>query len=412
MHIPEGGRIGIAGGGILGLAVGKALQEVVPDCPISLFEKEDDLAMHQTGRNSGVVHAGVYYQPGSLKARLCVEGVRLLLGFCDEKKIPYEVCGKLVVAVDEAELPTLRSLHDRAVTNGVPGARMVDPDEMRDIEPHVRGVAALYSPQTAIVDFGDVARGLAEELIQGGSSIRCGVEVVGIQRNGAGTVVKTTEGDERVDLLINCAGLHADRLAQRTGGQSDPRIVPFRGEYYSIVPARRSLVRGLIYPVPDPRYPFLGIHLTKRMNGEVLIGPNALLALAREGYNRRHVNPKDVLDLVSYGGFRKFARQHWRVGVAELRRSFSKRRFIDDAARYVPDLKPEDVIRGPSGVRAQALDPDGSLVDDFRIEVKGAVVHVRNAPSPAATSSLAIGRHVVQSLDIVPRTPGTHSHLE
>lgn len=207
MLIPEGGRIGIVGGGILGLAVGKALQKVVPDCPISLFEKEDDIAMHQTGRNSGVVHAGVYYQPGSLKARLCVEGVRLLLGFCDEKKIPYEVCGKLVVAVDEAELPTLRSLHDRAVANGVPGARMVDSDEMRDIEPHVRGVAALYSPQTAIVDFADVARGLAEELIQVGSSIRCGVEVVGIQRDGAGIVAKTTEGDERVDLLINCAGL-------------------------------------------------------------------------------------------------------------------------------------------------------------------------------------------------------------
>jgi (S)-2-hydroxyglutarate dehydrogenase len=392
-------RIGVIGGGILGAAVARHLLMVRPDDEVMVLEKEDRLGAHQTGRNSGVVHAGLYYVPGSLKARLCRRGVGLLREFCAEHGLTYRQCGKVVVALDETERGRLDRIHERALANGVPGVRLLGPEEMREIEPHVRGVAGLHSPQTAIVDFAAVARRLAADAEARGGTIKTGWEVTGIRQDARGVEVASAAGERLAfDRVIVCAGLHTDRVARLAGDGDDPRIVPFRGEYYLLRPERRELVRGLVYPVPDPRYPFLGVHLTLRVDGEVLVGPNAVLALAREGYRWDDVRPADLAETLAWPGFARLAARHWRTGVREIVGSVSRRAFVNAARRYVPELTPADVIPGPAGVRAQAVSRDGALVDDFRISRLGRVVAVRNAPSPGATSSLAIAEHLVGEL--------------
>lgn len=393
----------VVGGGILGLAVARRLQEVDDQAHVTVWEKEESLASHQTGRNSGVVHAGLYYPPGSLKARLCRRGVGLLRDFCAEHAVAYDECGKVLVALDAGEEARLGAIEDRARANGVPGMRRLDAGALRELEPHVRGVGGLHSPTTAIVDFPGVTRRLAELVAADGGTVRLGLELTETREDHRGVVLRGRSRDggdveERFDRVVLCTGLHADRSAAQAGDAADPRVVPFRGEYWLLRADRRSLVNGLVYPVPDPRYPFLGVHLTPRVDGEVMVGPNAVLALAREGYTWRQVSGRDVRELLAYDGFRSFARQHWRTGVREMAGSLSKRRFVAAAARYVPELRPSDVVPGPSGIRAQALERTGALVDDFRISHRGRVTALRNAPSPAATSSLAIAEHLVEAI--------------
>ena len=396
-------RYAVVGGGIIGAAVAHRLLEVVPDASLTLWEKEDELAQHQTGRNSGVVHAGLYYTPGSLKARLCRRGVSLLHEFCLANEVAYDECGKVLVALDETEKARLDDIEDRARANGVPGVRRLDDEQLREIEPHVRGVAGLHSPTTAIVDFPGVTRALARKVENRGGSVRTGVEVTGLKDTGSAVVLEARHRDGSVesdsfDLVVLCAGLQSDRVAMLAGADADPPIVPFRGEYYLLRPERRGLVNGLVYPVPDPRYPFLGVHLTPRIDGEVMVGPNAVMALAREGYRWSDVSARDLLAAAAWPGFRRFARQHWRTGVTEMAGSLSRRRFVAAARRYVPELSVDDVMTGPRGIRAQAIGRDGSLVDDFRISGEGRIVALRNAPSPAATSSLAIAEYLVDSV--------------
>ncbi|MGW0161602.1 L-2-hydroxyglutarate oxidase [Mycobacterium sp. NPDC003323] len=396
-------RIAVIGGGIVGVAIAREILTRHPDADVTLFEKEDRLAAHQTGRNSGVVHAGLYYQPGSIKALLCRRGVGLLEEFCAERSITRIACGKVLVALDEVERARLRDIEERALANGVPGIRTIGPEELRELEPHVRGVAALHSPSTSIVDFAAVTQALAVDATAAGAKVLLGHEVIGLRTAGTEVVVTTRTAagtDEAVfDRVVACGGLQSDRLAEMAGDGPDPVIMPFRGEYYAIKPQRRHLVNGLVYPVPDPRYPFLGVHVTPRVDGEVLVGPNAVLALAREGYTWGKVSVPDLAGVARTPAFWRFARQHWRTGFREMYGSLSKHRFVEAARAYVPELQDDDVIAGPSGIRAQALDADGGLVDDFRISFRDRVVVLRNAPSPAATSALAIAEHVVATID-------------
>ena len=392
-------RVGVIGAGIVGLAVSRRLTEVQSGVELTVLEKENRVGAHQTGHNSGVAHAGVYYTPGSLKAQLCRRGIELLKPYCEQRGIAYEECGKLIVARDPDELDRLDEIERRATANGVPGLRRLSPSQMVEIEPYVRGVSALHSPQTAIVDFPAVARAYADDVRAAGGQVRLGFEVAGIDRRGDEVRVRSDAGEELAfDRLVVCGGLHSDRLAQMAGEDREPWIVPFRGEYYKLVPAREDMVKGLIYPVPDPAYPFLGVHFTRRVGGGVDIGPNAVLAFKREGYSRTDFSAADLIDVFRSQGFRRLARKHWRMGAAEMWGSVSKKAFIDRARDFIPALTPGDVEPAPAGVRAQALDPDGSLVDDFRITRVGGLVLVRNAPSPAATSSLAIGEYVVDQL--------------
>jgi (S)-2-hydroxyglutarate dehydrogenase len=396
----SGQSFAVVGGGIVGAAVAHRLLSTGTATRVTILEKEDGLALHQTGRNSGVVHAGLYYTPGSLKARLCRTGVGMLREFCQTHRIAYEEIGKVLVALDDVEAGRLADIEARARANGVPGVRTIGPEELHEIEPHVRGVAALHSPSTAIADFPAVTRRLAELVEEGGGEVRTGTEVTGLREVPGGVRVSTRTADgarEEATFghVVVCAGLQADRLARMVGGSEEPRIMPFRGEYLTLRPERRDLVNGLVYPVPDPRYPFLGVHLTPRTDGEVLVGPNAVLALAREGYDWRTISARDLKDTLSYRGFAAFARRNWRTGLTEMRGSLSRTRFVGAAQRYVPELTVDDVLPGPAGVRAQAMDRDGSLVDDFRIDRRGRVTALRNAPSPAATSSLAIADHLV-----------------
>jgi (S)-2-hydroxyglutarate dehydrogenase len=381
----------------VGLAAARALARRNPDAEVTVVEKEPAVARPQTSHNSGVMHAGLYYPPGSLKARLCADGRALLKDFCIEHGLAYEECGKVVVARDESEIPALRRLESRSVANGVPGLRWLGPAELAELEPHAAGVAAIHSPYTAIVDFTKIA-----ETMAAGLDVRTGFEVVSIRTAGREVVVGARDGREvTADGVVVCAGLYADVMARLAGDQAGPAIVPFRGEYWRLVPSRTDLVRGLVYPVPDPRYPFLGVHFTKRVDGSVDVGPNAVLALAREGYRRRDVVLADVGATVRDRGFRRLAARNWRAGVREMRTSWSKRAFAASAARLVPSVRPGDLMAGPSGVRAQAVDADGSLVDDFRIAwvgERGQIMVVRNAPSPAATSSLAIAEYIVDRL--------------
>lgn len=403
-------RVGVVGAGILGLAVARRVTQVMPGAEVTVLDKEDRVAAHQTGHNSGVVHAGLYYPPGSLKATLCRRGTTLLRAFCEQHGLPYDECGKLVVAVDDSERPALERIRQRSVANAVPGLRELDAAGLREVEPHAAGVAALHSPHTAITDFVAVSRALAREVQDAGGRVLLGRAVTGVDRaaTGPGGVVVTTrrsglsraDDGERFtfDRLVVCAGLQSDVVARWAGDDAGPAIVPFRGEYWTLRPERTSLVRGLIYPVPDPAYPFLGVHFTRRVDGRVDVGPNAVLALAREGYRRRDLAPRDLRDTLAWPGFQALARRHWRMGAAELAGSASRTLFMRRARRYVPEVTAADVVPAPAGVRAQAVDRDGSLVDDFRISGLGPVLAVRNAPSPAATSSLAIAEHVTERL--------------
>jgi L-2-hydroxyglutarate oxidase LhgO len=349
--------------------------------------------MHQTAHNSGVLHAGLYYAPGSRKARLCREGKQALERFAQEHGIAFERCGKLVVALDESELPRLEAIRDRAAANGVEGLEEVGRERIREIEPHAAGIRALWSPGSGIIDFRAVALALGNEIRARGGEIRTGARVMGIRPAdpSGDRIVETSAGDFRARNLIGCAGLHSDRVAGMTGDAGAERIVPFRGDYYTLVPAARRLVRGLIYPVPDPRFPFLGVHFTRTIHGEVLAGPNAVLAFAREGYRRLDFSAKDLAGILAFPGFRRLARSHFRTGLSEMWRDWSKQAFTARLARYVPELEEKDLVFGPSGVRAMAVSEDGKMVDDFSIGESPHVLHVRNAPSPAATASLAIG---------------------
>ncbi|KWX22038.1 hydroxyglutarate oxidase [Mycolicibacterium wolinskyi] len=396
-------RVAVVGGGIVGVAVARELLQRQPDAEVTVFEKEDRLASHQTGRNSGVVHAGLYYQPGSAKALLCRRGVGLLEEYCAQRGIRRIACGKVLVALDDVERARLADIEDRARANGVPGIRVIGPAELRELEPHVRGVAALHSPSTSIVDFAEVTQALAADAAGAGAKILLGHEVIGMRATGTEVVitVRTGGGTDHAafDQVIACGGLQSDRLAEMAGDGPDPVIMPFRGEYYALKPERRGLVNGLVYPVPDPRYPFLGVHVTPRVDGEVLIGPNAVLALAREGYTWKNVSVSDLAGVARTPAFWRFARRHWRTGIREMYGSLSKRRFVAAARAYVPELADDDVVAGTAGIRAQALDADGGLVDDFRISIRDRIVVLRNAPSPAATSALAIAEHVVGTLE-------------
>jgi L-2-hydroxyglutarate oxidase LhgO len=381
----------VVGGGIVGLATSLRLFEARPGLRIAILEKEHELATHQSGHNSGVLHAGLYYAPGSLKARLCQEGKVALEAFAAAHDIPFEHCGKLVVALDETELERLAALRERAVANGVPGIEEVGPERMRELEPHAAGIRGLWSPGTGIVDFRRVALAMASDLRELGVTILTGREVRGLDERGDEVIVTTTAGDVRAGLVVACAGLQADRVAALSGARDGPRIVPFRGDYYTLTPDARGLVRGLIYPVPDPRFPFLGVHFTKRIDGQVWAGPNAVLAFAREGYRRRDVRPLELLSTVTDRGFLRLTSRYLRTGLGEMWRDWWKPAFVRELQRYVPEVRADQLVFGPSGVRAQALARDGTLVDDFDLGGSARILHVRNAPSPAATSSLAIG---------------------
>lgn len=388
----------VVGGGIVGLAIARELTARRPGAQVIVLEKEPGLASHQTGHNSGVVHAGIYYRPGSLKAELCARGRVLLRDYCAERDLPFIERGKLVVAVHPAELGRLGMLEKTAAENRVPGLRRIGHDEIRELEPAASGIDALHSPQTAVTDFAAVAHAYARDVEAADGEIRVGTTVLGMHRIRSGVQVTTNRGVVRVRELIACGGLHADRLGRLAGGPATPRIVPFRGEYLRVVPAKQDLVHGLIYPVPDPRYPFLGVHFTRRVDGSLEIGPNAVLATAREGYDRLTVRGRDLRDTMMWPGFWRMTRKHWRTGVTEMSGSVSMRAYLRAARAYVPEIELADVRRGGAGVRAQAVDRDGALVNDFRIDIEDGITVVRNAPSPAATSSLAIAEWVVNRL--------------
>jgi (S)-2-hydroxyglutarate dehydrogenase len=393
-----GERIGIIGGGIVGIAVARSLlQRGLGD--VTVFEKERRLAAHQTGHNSGVVHAGLYYAAGSLKAQLCVSGRAALKEYCQQKGLPYREIGKLVVAVDDSELAALAEIEKRSRANGVPGLdRIDDPVRLRDIEPHAAGVAAVHSPRTAVVDFAAITEAMAQDVRAAGGSILLGQEVTGIAVDGAKVRVRTAASEHVFDRLIACAGLQSDVVARLLGGDPAPKILPFRGEYWSLDPRRNSLVNGMIYPVPDPRFPFLGVHFTRGVYDDVHVGPNAVPALAREGYGWLSVSAKDTWESLRWPGARALAKKHWRMGVDEISASLLKPIYFRKAQRFIPELEMSDLTaKTASGVRAQAWGRDGTLLDDFAVEQVGPVTLLRNAPSPAATSCMAIADHLVEN---------------
>jgi L-2-hydroxyglutarate oxidase LhgO len=393
--------VAVIGAGIVGLASARELLARHPALRVAVVDKEPTIGYHQTGHNSGVIHSGIYYAPGSLKARLCVAGAREMYAYCAARGIPTDRCGKVIVAVDEGERPRLHDLFQRGQANGVEGLELIGPERLREIEPHCVGVEALWSPNTGIVDYGQVARAYADDVRAAGGAILLRRAVTAIDRRPDGVTLTTTRGEVQARRLLACAGLQADRVARLTGAPADPRIVPFRGDYWVVRKPRRHLVRNLIYPVPDPSFPFLGVHFTRRLaDGAMWLGPNAVLAFAREGYRRTDLNVGELAETLRFSGFQKLAARYWRTGLAEMVRDFSTRRFLAALQRYVPALTLADIRPGPAGVRAQALDGSGKLVDDFAIDVQaGQVVHVRNAPSPAATSSLAIARRIADTAD-------------
>lgn len=392
---PDGRPLDVAviGAGLVGLATAHRLLERRPDLRLAILEKEDEVAAHQSGHNSGVVHAGIYYPPGSLKARLCREGKADLEAFCAEQGVPLEKVGKLIVALDDAEGARLEELLARGTANGVSGLELVDRARMAEIEPHAAGVRALWSPTTAVVDFRAVAAALARVVAERGGTLLMRHEVTAIERQGDGLVIRTGRGDVRTRSLIACAGLWSDRVAHLSGdAEADPlRIVPFRGDYYSLSDDARELVRGLIYPVPRPGFPFLGVHLTRRVDGEVWAGPNAVLAFSRSGYRRRDVSLRDLGGTLADPGFLRLAARFVGIGAGEMWRDVSKGAFFGEVQRYLPGLRIEQLRPGPSGVRAQAVRRDGTMLDDFDVAASPRILHVRNAPSPAATACLAIG---------------------
>ncbi len=385
--------IAVIGGGILGLATARALNERAPRARLVVLEKEAKLATHQTGNNSGVIHSGIYYKPGSYKAKLCVEGKGLMLEFCQQHGIRVDHVGKVIVATEPAELPRLQTLYERGIANGVP-VEMIEPAQLREIEPHAKALRAIRSPSTAIVDYKEVCAAMTRELTARGVTIETNARVTSITRTADAIDLETPRAVVRARRIVNCAGLYSDVVARMAGARVNLKIIPFRGEYYMIRPERQDIVRGLIYPVPDPEFPFLGVHLTRTVHGEVEAGPNAVLAFAREGYTFGRVSPGELAGTLAYSGFWNMARKHWRMGSYEMYRSLSKGAFVQALQRLVPALRSEDVTRGGAGVRAQAVNPDGTMVDDFRIIAEADAVHVLNAPSPGATASIAIGRHI------------------
>ena len=387
--------VGIVGGGIVGLATAFRLLQKHPDTKVTVLEKETAVGQHQTGHNSGVLHAGLYYKPGSVKARLAVRGIRQMLAFCQEHGVAHEQCGKLVVAADEEEVPRLQKLHERGQQNGLEGLRMLGREEMLEIVPHVGGVAALRVPQEGIVDYGQVCGALVSEIEARGGKVVTGAKVKAMNPSTGGWRLETASGDFEVAFAINCAGLQSDRVAAMAGSRREVRIIPFRGEYFKIRPERQSLVRNLIYPVPDPKFPFLGVHFTRLIHGGIEAGPNAVLACAREGYRKTDVNLYDLLDTFTYPGFWRFLFRYPRMCASELRRSLSRKLFCESLQRLVPEVRPDDLATGGAGVRAQAVEPSGNLVQDFRFVKGHNVLHVLNAPSPAATAALAIGEEIL-----------------
>jgi L-2-hydroxyglutarate oxidase len=384
----------IIGGGLVGLATALKLSRRLPATRITVLEKEAAVGRHQSGHNSGVLHAGLYYRPGSLKARLAVAGIQEMVAFCCEHGLPHEICGKLVVAADDTERSRLHDLHVRGQRNGLQGLRLLNRDEMREIEPHVGGVAALRVPQEGIVDYAKVCEAMRGGIEAAGGSVVLRARVTGLRLRNGSWQIETAAGAFEAEFLINCAGLHADRVSQLAGEKREVRIVPFRGEYYKLKPARQHLVRHLIYPVPDPLFPFLGVHFTRLIHGGIEAGPNAVLAFAREGYRKTDVNLGDLGDALTFLGLWRFLAKHRRMSWEELRRSFSPRLFCESLQRLVPEVREEDLEAGGAGVRAQAMSPAGDLVQDFHLVERPQALHVLNAPSPAATASLAIGEEI------------------
>jgi L-2-hydroxyglutarate oxidase len=385
----------VIGGGIVGLATAMTLTRAHA-ASVIVVEAEDRVARHQTGNNSGVIHAGLYYKPGSLKARLCADGRRALYTFCQDRGIRHERCGKVVVAASAEEMPALDELERRGRANGLTGIRRLSPDQIRELEPGIRGVAGLHVDETGIVDYVAVANAYADVVRENGGQVRTDARVLSVSVRPTGLVLETTLGSVECHGLINCGGLHSDRIARMCGVDPGVQIVPFRGEYYQLRPDRAHLVRNLVYPVPDPRFPFLGVHFTRMIAGGVEAGPNAVLALARNGYTRTSFSVRDSLETARFGGFWRMARRYWKTGLGEVHRSFSKRAFLKALQRLLPELTLADLEPGGAGVRAQAVEPSGSLVDDFRIVSAPRMVHVLNAPSPAATASIAIGQHIAE----------------
>ena len=384
----------VVGGGIVGLATALTILKKHPGLRVSVIEKEDRLAKHQTGNNSGVIHSGLYYKPGSLKARNCIHGYKLLLDFCQQQEIPYDLCGKIVVATDEKELPLLQNLFQRGQQNGLEGLIMLDAQGLREYEPHVHGIGGFFVPQTGIVDYRVVAEKYGKLIQNLGGQIRLGEKVENVVSASGGVTVETSKDTYYTRVLINCAGLYSDKVAWLASGVSDVKIIPFRGEYYKLREDREYLVRNLIYPVPDPNFPFLGVHFTRMMRGGVEAGPNAVLAFSREGYKKSDINLSELTETLRWPGFQKVAGKYWKTGLGEMYRSFSKTAFTKALQKLIPDITENDLVEGGAGVRAQACDRTGGLVDDFLIYEDQYVVNVCNAPSPAATSSLSIGESV------------------
>lgn len=388
----------VIGGGIIGLATAWRLGQRFPGARVTVLEKEPSVCRHQSGHNSGVLHAGLYYKPGSRKARLAVTGIRQMIEFCRQHSIPHDVCGKIVVATEAEELPRLHALFERGTQNGLEGLKMLTGDELREIEPHAAGIAAIRVPQEGIVDYPRVCETLVDLIRAQGGEVVTSARVTAIDREGSGWRVHSTAGDYEASRIVTCAGLQSDRVAALTGVHRTVRIIPFRGEYYKIRPDRQNLVRNLIYPVPDPKFPFLGVHFTRLIHGGVEAGPNAVLALAREGYTKTDINPRDIFDAITFNGLWRFLGKYPKMCWQETRRSFSRALFCASLQRLVPDIRPEDLSEGGAGVRAQAMFPDGAFVEDFHFVEGPGELHVVNAPSPGATASLAIGEEIAQSL--------------
>lgn len=390
--------VAVVGGGIVGLAVAHELLTRLPDRTVVVVEKEPAVAAHQTSHNSGVIHSGLYYTPGSLKARTCVEGARLMVAFCRQHGIPHEICGKVVVATQPRELPALEQLYQRGVANGVPGLTVIGPERLQELEPHAQGLHALHVPAAGMVDYAAVSKILAGLIVQGGSVIRTATRVKQLQRRDRGWVLQTTSGEISAAYLVTCGGLQEDRLVAMASHRRDLQILPFRGDYYTLAPERRGLVRTMIYPVPNPLFPFLGVHFTRAIDGTVHVGPNAVLAFKREGYGKADISLRDTLAMLGSPGFWRMAWKYWPIGLEELQRSWSRSAFAQAAQRLVPDLQPEDLVPTGSGVRAQAVNQWGVLMNDFDFLQEPAALHVRNVPSPAATSSLRLAQLIADQV--------------
>ena len=391
--------IAIIGGGIIGLSTALQISNAQPHLRLLVLEKESELGLHQPSRNSGVIHSGIYYRPDSMKAKTCVSGARKMVEFAQEHNIDYEICGKVIVATNQTQIPRLEELYRRAKANRVEGIEMIDKEKLLEKEPYAKGIKALWVPSTGIIDYPKVVRTYAKLIQKKEQEIKMSQSVKKIEIKKNQIYIDCSNGEFSSSYLINCAGLYADRIASIAGAKLPIKIVPFRGEYYQVKPSRENLVNGLIYPVPDPAFPFLGVHFTKRIDGTVEAGPNAILALAREGYKKNNINFKDLLEIITYSGFLKLARQYWQIGMGEIYRSFSKDAFTKALQELLPEIRKDDLINGGSGVRAQAIDKNGKLIDDFSILHTERALHVCNAPSPGATSSIAIGESITNMLE-------------